>query len=293
MTSILLISSPSFESATAAAAATSTTSPRVLLPATPNNPELRTAAARNDDDHDDDDRHQPPAPVGGGGVGSVDCAAAGAADALFSSSSSSETDSSEADDLAPKEFICPLTLSVMIDPVLTRHGHSYEREAIMQWIARDTGLCPMTRKPLRLSDMITNHHLRAQIHRWRRENDLNIRLIVTPNDMHNIFGYLDIPTDHHQYHHQHQNRNQQHRHRHAANHPVVLDLTEHSEDDPELIQEIRRPRQRPTAATATMGRRPQQQPSGGGGGLLRRLLRGNRGAVAAAAAATVTTEERA
>lgn len=130
-----------------------------------------------------------------------------------------EKDESEADEIAPKEYICPLTLSVMVDPVLTRHGHNFEREAILKWIARGTGDCPITRKPLRLSDMITNHQLRSRIHRWRRENDLNIRIIASSDDLHNIFGYIEFPEE-------------------------ARDVAEHPRDDPTHIEEVQRRRAR-------------------------------------------------
>jgi hypothetical protein len=194
-----------------------------------------------------------------------------------------QSDGSEADELAPKEFICPLTLSVMIDPVLTRYGHNYEREAILQWLARDTGLCPISRRPLRLGDMITNHQLRTKIHRWRKENDLNIHIIVSADDLHDVFGYVDIPNNYHPSLNQQPRRRRHHHHDAAAaaggggDLPLVLDQTERSEDDPDRIVEdsIRRRRRRQqrqdratTATTTTAATANRRQ--GGGGGLLRR-----------------------
>jgi hypothetical protein len=35
-----------------------------------------------------------------------------------------------------KCFICPITMSLMVDPVSAPDGHSYERKAIEEWIAR-------------------------------------------------------------------------------------------------------------------------------------------------------------
>lgn len=130
-----------------------------------------------------------------------------------------ENEETEADEIAPKEFICPLTLAVMVDPVLTRHGHNFERDSILKWIARDTGLCPITRKPLRISDVITNHHLRSRIHRWRRENDFNVRIIVDSDEFHKIFGYLQYPDE-------------------------ARDGAEHPRDDPIQIAEVPRRRRR-------------------------------------------------
>ena len=49
-----------------------------------------------------------------------------------SSSNESENDDHYDDD-HPKNFICPITQAVMVDPVVTADGHTYEREAIEQW----------------------------------------------------------------------------------------------------------------------------------------------------------------
>jgi hypothetical protein len=34
----------------------------------------------------------------------------------------------------PAEFLCPITLQIMVDPVFADDGHIYEREAIMKWL---------------------------------------------------------------------------------------------------------------------------------------------------------------
>ena len=78
----------------------------------------------------------------------------------------------------PEEFICSLTMDLMSDPVMSKYGHSYERSAIFKWIARGNDTCPMSRRPLRLSDLITNHALRCKIRRWQLENQENITVIV-------------------------------------------------------------------------------------------------------------------
>ena len=33
-----------------------------------------------------------------------------------------------------QEFLCPIFQTIMIDPVLTDDGHTYEREAIEKWL---------------------------------------------------------------------------------------------------------------------------------------------------------------
>jgi len=49
-------------------------------------------------------------------------------------------------------FICPLTLDFMNDPVTTKWGHTFEREAIEEWISLHEN-CPLTRKSLTLDEL--------------------------------------------------------------------------------------------------------------------------------------------
>jgi U-box domain len=76
-------------------------------------------------------------------------------------------------DTAEEAFICPLTLEVMIDPVMNRNGHSFERVAILTWL-RKQGTCPLTRKPMKSSDFVVNCRLRQQIMDWRQERGEDI-----------------------------------------------------------------------------------------------------------------------
>lgn len=62
----------------------------------------------------------------------------------------------------PQEYICPLTLDVMSEPLLSKEGHNYEREAILSWIA-EHGTSPLTREPLRPSQLVRNRILEAKI----------------------------------------------------------------------------------------------------------------------------------
>ena len=66
----------------------------------------------------------------------------------------------------PQEYTCPITQELMVDPVISRYGQSYERKAIIEWLASGTHDCPLTRQPLSLANLVTNHRLRAQIEGW-------------------------------------------------------------------------------------------------------------------------------
>ncbi len=51
----------------------------------------------------------------------------------------------------PANYICPLTLQLMEDPVQDSCGHTFERRAILEWLDRSNhheSVCPISRKPL-------------------------------------------------------------------------------------------------------------------------------------------------
>ena len=57
-------------------------------------------------------------------------------------------------DEAPKRFVCPLTLSVMSDPLTNRlTKHSFEASEILRWMYTSPNpTCPLTRRPIHPSD---------------------------------------------------------------------------------------------------------------------------------------------
>jgi U-box domain len=68
----------------------------------------------------------------------------------------------------PSRYICPLTLDLMNDPVLSIFGHSFERAAIFEWLTAGNEGCPLTRKPLRISHLISNVMLKREIDEWKQ-----------------------------------------------------------------------------------------------------------------------------
>jgi hypothetical protein len=67
---------------------------------------------------------------------------------------------------SPEEFLCPITLQLMIDPVIGSDGRSYERAAINQWL-RSNPCSPMTRQPMTASSLKPNYALKSAIDRFR------------------------------------------------------------------------------------------------------------------------------
>ena len=65
----------------------------------------------------------------------------------------------------PKEFICPITLSIMRDPVMMPDGHNYERSAIEKAL-QASPLSPLTKQPLNMKDAIPNYDLKSLIEKF-------------------------------------------------------------------------------------------------------------------------------
>jgi hypothetical protein len=68
----------------------------------------------------------------------------------------------------PPHLVCGLTMDVMSDPVITPSGNTYERAAVERWIALK-GVDPVTRRPLRGSDLYPNRNIREAAESWRAE----------------------------------------------------------------------------------------------------------------------------
>ena len=62
----------------------------------------------------------------------------------------------------PEEYYCPITHLVMADPVSTEDGHTYEREAIEEWLQKNN-TSPLTNAKLNTKTLIPNYSLRKLI----------------------------------------------------------------------------------------------------------------------------------
>ena len=68
-----------------------------------------------------------------------------------------------------RELLCPITLTLMADPVTTVDGMTYERYAIETWLqANNTS--PLTGEPLPVKLLVPNTALRSQIQRYREKH---------------------------------------------------------------------------------------------------------------------------
>jgi hypothetical protein len=62
----------------------------------------------------------------------------------------------------PRQFLCPLTGQVMMDPVMAADGHNYDRAAISDWL-RLRDVSPVTGQPLSSAVLQANYSLRQAI----------------------------------------------------------------------------------------------------------------------------------
>jgi hypothetical protein len=79
--------------------------------------------------------------------------------------------SEELEEKIPVEFICPITLQIMEDPVFLPDGNSYERTAIEAWL-KNNNTTPLTNIPLPPNfNLITNRRLKEAIERYKKSKE--------------------------------------------------------------------------------------------------------------------------
>mmetsp|Transcript_33956 Transcript_33956/g.52922 ORF Transcript_33956/g.52922 Transcript_33956/m.52922 type:complete len:117 (-) Transcript_33956:1492-1842(-) len=73
------------------------------------------------------------------------------------------------EDTVPNEYLCPISMDFMKDPVLAMDGHSYERASIENWLKRSQK-SPKTNALLPSKMLIANHALKSMILEWLEKN---------------------------------------------------------------------------------------------------------------------------
>ena len=68
----------------------------------------------------------------------------------------------------PDEFICPITVEKMVDPVVASDGNSYERSAIAAVLRTANPCSPLTREPLEQT-LFLNRNLQKRIREHETE----------------------------------------------------------------------------------------------------------------------------
>ncbi|KAJ1280954.1 hypothetical protein BS78_04G271600 [Paspalum vaginatum] len=81
----------------------------------------------------------------------------------------------------PSNFLCPISLDLMRDPVTAPTGITYDRGNVEEWLERGHSTCPVSGRPLRAEDLIPNHATRRMIQEWCVANRaLGVERVPTP-----------------------------------------------------------------------------------------------------------------
>ncbi|PIN05690.1 Ubiquitin--protein ligase [Handroanthus impetiginosus] len=75
----------------------------------------------------------------------------------------------------PNEFLCPITLEIMTDPVIVATGQTYERESIQQWLNSNHRTCPKTGQVLSHLSVVPNFALKNLILQWCEKNNFQLQ----------------------------------------------------------------------------------------------------------------------
>ncbi|KAK7277556.1 hypothetical protein RJT34_22571 [Clitoria ternatea] len=92
----------------------------------------------------------------------------------------------------PPYFLCPLSLELMLDPVIVASGQTYERQSIQKWLDHGLTVCPKTRQRLTHTNLIPNYTVKAMIATWCEENIVKISSNPNPNKA----ACITAPSDH-------------------------------------------------------------------------------------------------
>ncbi|XP_057966728.1 U-box domain-containing protein 5-like isoform X1 [Malania oleifera] len=76
--------------------------------------------------------------------------------------------------IPPQEFICPISLKLMYEPVVIASGQTFERMCIEKWFCEGNDICPKTQKKLPHLSMMPNTVMKDLILKWCVENGVII-----------------------------------------------------------------------------------------------------------------------
>ncbi|XP_022993475.1 uncharacterized protein LOC111489474 isoform X2 [Cucurbita maxima] len=79
----------------------------------------------------------------------------------------------------PENFLCSISLELMIDPVIVSTGQTYERYNIQKWIDRGNTTCPKTQEQLQSLILTPNFAMRNLISEWCGEHNVNLEKGLT------------------------------------------------------------------------------------------------------------------
>lgn len=89
----------------------------------------------------------------------------------------------------PPYFRCPLSLELMVNPVIIASGQTYEKASIQKWLDHGLTTCPKTLQALTHSNLIPNYTVKALIENWCEVN--KVRFDGNPESTHD--GIISNP----------------------------------------------------------------------------------------------------
>ena len=96
----------------------------------------------------------------------------------------------------PQEYICPISLELMEDPVICEDGYTYDKSSILRL---NTSISPITRQYINRSNLIPNRAIKDAIERFKsggQNTQSNIQSNVNTNTNTNINPQLVLPEYH-------------------------------------------------------------------------------------------------
>ncbi|XP_043699333.1 U-box domain-containing protein 11-like [Telopea speciosissima] len=96
----------------------------------------------------------------------------------------------------PDDFLCPISLELMRDPVIVTTGQTYERSYIQRWINCGNRTCPKTQQKLQNLTLTPNYVLRSLITHWCVKNNVELPMgLVNSRIRKNDGPFQDVSGD--------------------------------------------------------------------------------------------------
>jgi hypothetical protein len=98
--------------------------------------------------------------------------------------------------MLPNDFLCPITLEIMNEPVICSDGYTYERQSIL---ALHNNISPITRQLINRDFLIPNRALKNLIEEYKNKNvnTINVNTINVNEEIQelvNMFNEYDLPS---------------------------------------------------------------------------------------------------
>lgn len=78
------------------------------------------------------------------------------------------------DAVPPAELLCPITQSLMLNPVKLTSGATFDRSSIVRWFAECPSgkpVCPLTRQTVDETSLTPDTKIQQAIHEWLEQHD--------------------------------------------------------------------------------------------------------------------------